>query len=45
MEPFEELDSVEVRRLIVDEIVDFGNEDFKPISSFDHESESDDVSN
>ena len=44
MDPFEELDSREVRRLIVDEIVDFGNEDIQPISSFDHESESDDAS-
>ena len=44
MDPFEELDSREVRRLIVDEIVDFGNEDIQPISSFDHQSESDDAS-
>ena len=44
MDHFEELYSREVRRLIVDEIVDFGNEDIQPISSFDHESESDDAS-
>ena len=41
MDPFEELDSREIRRLIVDEIIDFGNKDIQPILSFDHESDSD----
>ena len=44
MDPFEELDSREIIRLIVAEIIDFGNEDIQPFSSFDHESESDDAS-
>ena len=44
MNPLEELDSREVRRLIVDEIVDSESGDINPISSFDHEGESDDAS-
>ena len=44
MDPFEELDSREIIRQVFDEIVDFGNEDIQPLSSLDHESESDDVS-
>ena len=44
MDPFGELDFGEIRKLIVDEIVDFGSENFHPNSSFDHESESDDAS-
>ena len=44
MDPFDELDPREIRRLIVDEVVDFGNEDIQPISSFDHENETDDAS-
>ena len=40
MNIYEGLDSWEVRRLIINEIVDNRNEDILPISSFDHESDS-----
>ena len=43
MDPFV-LDSREIRRLFIDEIVDYANEDIQPNSSLDHQSESDDPS-